>query len=235
MATYSEKIHDYRRVVILQGIIIVLGLTLNEVMQLCGLQNTGKIINLVFIIFGGVYLYLLWDMMRNFTRSKRLIDTTLGLIIGMFAVGSVVENPFVQIVEQRREVLFFIHTVLFAIEVLIISLAIRDIFTSRVLSISSLWGAACVYLMIGISFGSLYDIINIAHPGAFGIAIPIGFESYSESIYHSMCVLGGFSSVYSAPIKLVRNIGVIESVWCSLYLVLLIGRIFGMAGSSKQG
>lgn len=233
MATYSEKIHDYRRVVILQGIIVVLGLTLSELLTLCGFNDTKKIINLVFIIFGGVYLYLLWDMMRNFTRSKKLIDATLGLMIGMFVVGGIMENPFVKIVEQRREVLFFIHVVLFAIEVLIISLAIRDIFTSRVISISSLWGAACVYLMIGISFGSLYDIINIAHPSAFGIDIPPGFDSYSESIYHSMCVLGGFSSVYSAPIKLVRNIGVIESVWCNLYLVLLIGRILGMAGNSK--
>jgi hypothetical protein len=172
-------------------------------------------------------------MMRNFTRNKVLVRSTLAVMITMFAVGSVVENPFVHFVEQPRWFLFFIHLALLVIEVLIISLAIRDIFTSQVMSVYSLWGAACVYLMIGISFGSLYDLINIAHPAAFGVEIQLGLDSYSESIYHSMCVIGGTTSVYSAPIKLVRNIGVIESVWSSLYLVLLIGRILGLAGKSK--
>ena len=109
-------------------------------------------------------------------------------------------------------------------------------FSGNQFSVGKLWGAACVYLMIGISFGSLYDLINIIVPESFGVPITLGLESYSESIYYSFNILGGLDTAYTSPTKLVRNIGVIEAVWANLYAILIIGKLLGLPTNlnSKQ-
>ena len=88
--------------------------------------------------------------------------------------------------------------------------------------------------MIGIAFGSLYDIINIIQPGSFGEKINLGLESYSECIYYSMNVLGGLDTAYPNPTRLIRNIGVIEAVWGNLFIVLLIGNLLGLPRIKKD-
>ena len=68
---------------------------------------------------------------------------------------------------------------LFPIEITVISFAIRDIFSGEYLTVDKLWGSACIFLMIAISFGSLYDLICIVKPGSLGAPIELGLANYS--------------------------------------------------------
>ena len=124
--------------------------------------------------------------------------------------------------------MLLIHGLLFPIEVIIIGFAIRDLFSGNEFNMGKLWGAACVYLMIGISFSSLFDLLNIISPGSFGVTLTLGLESYAESIYYSFNILGGLDTAYTNPSQLVRNIGVIEAVWANLYAILIIGKLLGL-------
>lgn len=224
-----EKTKDYRNVVLIQIVIIVFGLTLSEPLLADSKSDVSKFIIAIFSFFGATYAFLLWDMLRNFTANKILIGTILVVLMGIVIVGSMVEFPYYQLihVSNRQAYLLTIHSLLFPIEVTVIAFAIRDIFSGGFMTGDKLWGAACIYLMIGISFGSLFDLITIAKPGALGADIELGLPNYSECVTYSFCVLGGVDSGLE-PTRLLRNISTIEAVWGNIYGMLIIGRLLGL-------
>ncbi len=224
-----EKAKDYRNVVMIQIIIIVFGLLLSEPLLEDSKSDTSKFIISVFSFFGATYAFLLWDVLRNFTNNRFLISTFLIVLSGIVVTGILVEFPYYQIIHvtDRQTYLLTIHSFLFPIEITVIGFAIRDIFSGGFLTSDKLWGAACVFLMVGISFGSLYDLITIANPGGLGATIELGLPNYSECVTYSFCVLGGVDHGLE-PTRLIRNISTLEAVWGNLYGMLIIGKLLGL-------
>jgi hypothetical protein len=64
--------------------------------------------------------------------------------------------------------------------------------------------------------------------------LDLGLPSYAESIYYSMAILGGMDPLYENPIKIVRNISVIEAVWGNLFAILIIGRLLSLPLIAKK-
>jgi hypothetical protein len=225
-----EKQKDYRNVVIIQVIIIVLGLTLTEPVLVDSKSQESKLIISVFLLFSTTYMFLLWDLLRNFTDNRSLIITIFVVLSGIVVIGSLGEFPYYQIlhVPDRRIYLLFLHGFLFPVELTVIGFTIRDIFSGGFLSPVKLWGAACVYLMIGISFGSLYDLITIMRPGALGINVELGFPNYSECVRYSFSILGGVDPGIDGTSHFIRNISVLEGIWGALYSMLIIGKLLGL-------
>jgi len=225
-----EKQKDYRNVVIMQIVIVVSGLLMSEFLINGSNLQVRKLVITIFSVFGALYSFLLWDMLRNFTNQLWLIKLILIVLVAIVITGILGEFPYYQIIEinNRPLYLFMLHGALFPIEITIIGFAMRDIFGGKVLSPDKIWGAACIYLMIGISFGSLYDLIAIMNPSSLGTKLELGMPSYTENIYYSFNVLGGLDTAYPNPINLVRNIGVIEAIWGNLFIVLIIGKLFTM-------
>jgi len=224
-----EKTKDYRNIVIIQIVIIVFGLTLSEPLITNSKSPESKLIIAIFSFFGALYAFLLWDLLRNFTNNRILITSILVVLSGIVIIGSMVEFPYYQMlhITDRQTYLLFIHGLLFPIEITVIGFTIRDIFSGKFLSPDKLWGAACVFLMIGISFGSLFDLISIAIPGSLGADIELGLPNYSECVTYSFSVLGGVDSGLT-PSRLIRNISVLESVWGNIYGMLIIGKLLGL-------
>lgn len=224
-----EKTKDYRNVVIIQIAIVVIGLTLSEPILEDSKSGTSKAIIALFSFFGAAYVFLLWDLLRNFTTSKTLLLTMLGILSAVIIVGTLVEFPYYQVIEvtDRRTYLLIVHCALFPVEVTVISFAIRDIFSGRFFTSDKLWGAASIYLMIGISFGSLYDILSTAIPGSLGVPIELGLPNYAECVSYSLGILGGVDAGLQ-PTRLIRNISIIEAVWGSVYGMLIIGKLLGL-------
>lgn len=222
-----EKRKDYRNLVILQTCIIFSALLLKDILQLFGNYDSFVLRDTIFLSLGGLYLLFLWDILRNFTSNQKLLKALLFIIIGVYILALIVVNPFYKpfTSDVQRPYLLFIHIVLFLVESLVISYAIPDLFKGKGISKDRLWGAAAIYLMIAIAFGSLYDIINILNPLSMGKALSMGLESYTECIYYSLTILGGQDPLYDNPSRLVRNIGVLEALWGSLFIVLLVGRL----------
>lgn len=224
-----EKAKDYRNVVILQVLIVGCGLLLSEPLMADSKSDVSKLIICIFSFFGALYAFLLWDLLRNFTTNRALILTIFAVLTGIVVVGTLVEFPYYQTIEvpNRQAYLLTIHGLLFPIEVTVISFAIRDIFAQGYLTPDKLWGAACVFLMIGISFGSLYDLLSIAMPGSLGQEIELGLPNYAECVTYSFCVLSGMDSGLQ-PIRFIRNLSVLEAVWGTLYGMIIIGKLLGL-------
>jgi hypothetical protein len=232
-----EKQKDYRNVVIIQIIIIVFGLTLSEFLMEGSHSPAGKLVITVFSTFAATYAFLQWDLLRNFTSNKILIYTILVALIAIIIAGVLEEFPYYTVIDvpNRQLYLLFLHGFLFPIEVTVIGFAIRDIFSGEFLTPDKLWGAACIFLMIGISFGSLYDLICIIRPGSLGKDIELGFTNYSECVTYSLSILGGQDPGYPDSSRLIRNISVIEAVWSNLFVVLVIGKLMGLPRPPKAG
>ena len=165
-----EKQKDYRNVVIMQIVIVVSGLLMSEFLINGSNLQVRNLVITIFSAFGAIYSFLLWDMLRNFTNQLWLIKLILIVLVAIVITGVLGEFPYYQIIEinNRPLYLFMLHGALFPIEITIIGFAMRDIFGGKVLSPDKIWGAACIYLMIGISFGSLYDLIAILNPSSLG-------------------------------------------------------------------
>lgn len=226
----KEKQKDYRNIVVIQMIIIVFGLTLSEPLIENPHSEESKLIISIFSFFGATYAFLLWDLLRNFTDNRWLVTTMFAVLASIVVTGILVEFPYYQILQvpNRQIYLFTIHGLLFPIEVTVISFAVRDIFSGKFLTSDKLWGAACVYLMIGISFGSLYDLITIARPGSLGVDAELGLPNYAECVTFSLSVLGGVDAGIDNTSRLIRNISVLEGVWGAIYGMLIIGKMLGL-------
>lgn len=224
-----EKTRDYTRVVLIQVVIIVIGLTLTGPLLENPASSLSKFIITVFSFFGAVYAFLLWDMLRNFTSNRFLINGIFFSLVALVVTGILVEFPYYTVIEitNRQAYLLIIHGLLFPIELIVIGFAIRDIFAGGYLTPDKLWGAACVFLMTGISFGSLYDLLTTAYPGSMGIAPPLGLPNYSECVSFSFGILGGIGNNQETS-RLIRSISIIEAVWGNLYALLIIGKLLGL-------
>jgi hypothetical protein len=227
----AEKIKDYRNIVILQTLIISSALLLREIFAMSGMEShlSNVVRDVLFLLFGGVYVLVLWDLLRNFTKRTELVTALFMIIMGSYVLALFTVNPlyeFFSTETEKRPYLFIIHLVLFSTEAIVIYHAIFDIFAGRRLSEEKLWGSACIFLMIGICFGSLYDLINIIHPGSMGVPLPLGLESYTTCIAFSMTIIGGHEA-YPNAIPLILNLSIIEAVWANLFVVLLVGRLLG--------
>lgn len=224
-----EKAKDYRNVVAIQIVIVVLGLLLSEPLLEDSRSELSKFIIAVMSSFAAVYAFLLWDMLKNFTKNRILIGVILVVLLIIVVVGIAGEFPYYKLIEiqNRRAYLLTLHGMLFPIEITVIVFAIRDIFSGGFLTSDKLWGAACVFLMVGISCGSLYDLISMLRPGALGAEFELGLPNYSECVTYSFCILGGVDTGLE-PSRLVRNISTIEAVWGGMYSMLIIGRLLGL-------
>jgi hypothetical protein len=234
----AEKIKDYRNIVILQTLIISSALLLKEIFSMAGMDEhlSSVVRDVLFLLFGGVYVLILWDLLRNFTKNTLLVTILFLVIMGSYVLALFTVNPlyeFFHTETEKRPYLFVVHMVLFSIEAIVIYHAIFDIFAGRRLSEEKLWGSACIFLMIGISFGSLYDLINILNPGSMGVPLSLGLESYTTCIAFSMTIIGGHEA-YPNAIPLILNLSIIEAVWANLFVVLLVGRLLGQPDGSGE-
>jgi len=232
----NEKQKDYRNLVLIEIVIIVLGLTLSEFLLEGTSTPTSKFVITIFSFFGVLYAFLLWDLLRNFTTSKRLIRIYLIVLIATIGTGILGEFPYYTILDipNRPLYLLIIHTILFAMEVTVISFAIGDLFSGEYLTPDKLWGAACVFLMTGQTFGSLFDLICIMKPGSLGTNTELGFANYSQCVTYSMGILGGMDPGFPNVSTLIRNISILEAVWSNLFVVLIIGKLMGLPRPPKE-
>jgi hypothetical protein len=225
----KEKTKDYRNIVIIQIIIVSFGLILSEPLLADSKSEVSKFIITIFSAFGAIYAFLQWDLLKNFTSNRFLLSAILIALGSVILTGSLVEFPYYQIlhVSNRQIYLLILHGILFPIEITVISFAIRDLFSGSFMTSDKLWGAACVFLMIGISFGSLYDLISIIKPGSLGPTLELGLPNYAECVTYSFSILGGVEPGLQ-PTRLIRNVSILEAVWGAMYGMLIIGKLLGL-------
>ena len=229
-----SKVRDYRNVFITQSALIFVALFLAEILRLLRAPMPVVIHDCIYTVLGAAYFYLLWDLIKNFIQHRVIIMALFCYLAILFGMMLLLQNPFFEIIQNTSHGFAVLHIGLLTVEVLTISLAFRDVFGSRTVTNNNLWGAVSLFLMIAISFASVYELLNLLEPSSFGIPLAPGFSTFSEMLHCSLLAISGSSPSLQPQTVLVRNVIAIESLGGNLYLVILIGRMLGFVSSGKS-
>jgi len=203
------------------------------------------LVSIVLLIFfvpfleGGIYSSALLNLLTTIillTGVYAVSDTKKQLIIAsIFGVPWVIINwssLFISTVMPGPAtiswgVLFFVYTT--------VVMFLNVIKGSRV-TIETLYGAISVYLLIGLTYTSIYALIEIITPGSFNLINSQGTIhafKVDELIYYSYTTLTtlGYGDIHPITPH-ARTFAISEAIIGQLYLTILVARLVGLHISS---
>jgi Ion channel len=119
----------------------------------------------------------------------------------------------------------------FLFDVVIVVVIFRHVFARETPNSETIFGALCIYLLVGFSFASVYGLISAFQPHAFFLdphanlhAVPDRFDF----IYYSFGTMTSLGAPGITPVSgHARSITVLEAILGVLYLAVLIARLMG--------
>jgi len=113
-----------------------------------------------------------------------------------------------------------------------------EVIKSRRVNADTILGIVCVYLLIGVTFGTLYDLIETLQPGSFHLnAVTGGGEriGWRTLIFFSFMTLTtvGYGDIIPATSQ-AQSLAIIEGVIGVLYVAVLIARIVGIYSQTDR-
>ena len=114
-----------------------------------------------------------------------------------------------------------------------------EVVKTRQVTSDTMYGAICVYLLVGMTFGSLYDLIETLHPGSFQInvdtagAAGIGWRTL---IFFSFMTLTTIGLGDVTPVTTqAQSLVLIEGVMGVLYVAVLVAKVVGIYAQRSSG
>ena len=109
----------------------------------------------------------------------------------------------------------------------------RRLVSHRTVTLGTLAGAVCLYLLIGVFFAYLHAVLNDTTPTAFFVQVPV--PNAGDFLYFSFVTLTtlGFGDLSPAT-SLGRTLTVSEALAGQLYLVSTVALLVGNLGRSRQ-
>jgi voltage-gated potassium channel len=108
-----------------------------------------------------------------------------------------------------------------------------DVLRRGRISANKIYGAICVYLLIGAAWGFAYVILELINPGSFSGLVDTGNFDYAgramQMRYFSFATLTtlGFGDILPrSPVA--RTLSMLEAVMGQIYLTVLIARLVGL-------
>ncbi|MBW2548229.1 MAG: two pore domain potassium channel family protein [Deltaproteobacteria bacterium] len=113
-----------------------------------------------------------------------------------------------------------------------IMLVVAALFRMRRVSTNAIFGAIVAYLLAGVAFAFAFELIELSHPGSFS-GVPVGgaeSEMGNALLYFSFVSLTTMGYGDILPVSdLARPLAVLEGVFGTLYLAVMIARLVGLS------
>jgi hypothetical protein len=153
--------------------------------------------------------------------------TLLVLVIAL-AAPAAIHHLFLK--PGDASVFSVINTVLsFIFDGLIIVVIFRKVFARGRVSAETIYGALCIYLLIGFSFAGVYGLIAAVKPNAFYMNPTLNTHLTPDRfdfVYYSFATMTSLGSAGMVAIAgQARSISVMEAITGILYLAVLISRL----------
>lgn len=105
----------------------------------------------------------------------------------------------------------------------------RYVFRREVMTADKLFGAASMYMLIGIFWAFLYALVENYHPGSFTLGGQPAKPGFFDLVYFSFTVLTSTGFGDLAPLgRQARGICTVEQIVGALFVAILIARLAGV-------
>jgi hypothetical protein len=117
--------------------------------------------------------------------------------------------------------------------VFVAAVLLRDVLAHRRVTVETVNGALCVYLLAGLAWGELYFLLEQARPGAVALAAPLAADTtggleeklvYFSFVTQATLGYGDVSPVSGAA----RSLALGQAVFGQFYLAVLIARLVSL-------
>jgi hypothetical protein len=167
-------------------------------------------------------------------RKMFFLSISLALLVGVYGAVVVLVNapPFNSLAFQAGFRIIVIGFYFFA-GILIF----RDVIAPGDVDLNKLCGSICLYLIIGVFFGQIYQLCDLVDPGCF--VLDLGklsrhgvldfFERANLFNYFSFVTLSTLGYGDISPVsRLTRTLAYSEAILGQLYLAVLVSRLVGL-------
>jgi len=185
----------------------------------------GKILVVFFtvVLVAGVYVATRGSRGRFIISLSLAIPTVMVLWTDQFVSKQGSWAFYLDVVSYSLVVIFTFYT---AVCVLL------HIMKARQVNADILAGAACAYLLLGLSWGILYSLVELAQPGSFMFAeyMPnVASRDWSIFNYYSFTTLTtlGYGDIIPVTSR-AQSFAILEAITGVLFTALLISRLVGM-------
>jgi hypothetical protein len=184
---------------------------------------------------GSVMAHAVWDICSfailllgsyaiSHVRRYLVIAVVLAIaVLGTRWSGYVVDNAMLLLVNYGLGVIFFAFTA---------CLLLADVLSKGAVTADKIYGALCVYLLIGLTWGFMFLTLEGVQPGSFqfGQARSSGIEKDPATlVYFSFVTLStvGYGDItpLSPP---ARSFAFMEAIIGQIYLAVLVARLVGL-------
>ncbi len=118
-----------------------------------------------------------------------------------------------------------------AFDLFIVVVIFRRVFSHQKPNAETVFGALCIYLLVGFGFTSIYGLISSFNPHAFYLDPATNLHTVPDRfdfIYYSFGTISSLGAAGITPISgEARSLSVIEGILGVLYLAVLISRLMG--------
>jgi len=116
----------------------------------------------------------------------------------------------------------------------------RSVFYNQKVSLNTIMGAICVYIIIGMAWGMVYELLDTFVPQSFNIKDIALATSQMDSfvrnyMYYSLATISTLGSSTVVPFSTpALYLSALEAIFGQMYLTILVARLVGMHIAQKQ-
>jgi hypothetical protein len=160
----------------------------------------------------------------------------------LFAIILAIPALFERIVlPQVHAHSFFIFNIVLTLifDVVIVVIIFRHVLAEEQPTSETIFGALCLYLLVGFTFASVYGLVAAFQPNAFYLDPRTNLHSVPDRfdlIYYSFCTMTSLGAAGITPVSSqARSFSILEAILGVLYLAVLIAGLIGAYRSNSIG
>ncbi|HXN98304.1 MAG TPA: ion channel [Candidatus Acidoferrales bacterium] len=159
--------------------------------------------------------------------AAKLHRTALVLVL-LLAIPAVYQR--VRFPQPSANTFAIINMVLsFIFDVFVVVLIFRHVFSQERANSETIFGALCIYLLVGFSFASIYGMVAALQPHAFYLdphLNPHTVPDRFDFIYYSFGTMTSLGAAGVVPVSAqARSVSILQAIIGVLYLAVLIARL----------
>ena len=179
----------------------------------------------VILIFNLSMLISVWSMLA----SRRIFRIGMLLVVAILVITAIKVFDDHQILEPLRFLLVLIFDILSCL------IAARNVFVWHQADLNSLVGAFCVYLLLGLIWAIMYQLLYPFGWAAFSGSLAEGGQPQFPALtYFSFVTLTGLGYGDIVPVGvLVRTLAYLEAAIGQFYLAVMVASLVGNYSSRR--